>query len=106
MALYHYLKDLKLSIKRRPSLRILTGLFLLTLDAIPVSEITEEEFFSDKPFFGVHHPCHALGMPPHTEYPGAFETNPKSRAHVTPDDDTTMYWQGCLWGGKVPADLI
>jgi len=77
-------------------------LVFIDADAIPVDTITEEEFFTDKPLFGVHHPCHALGMEPHTKYPGAFETNVKSRAHVTESDDTTMYWQGCLWGGKIP----
>ncbi len=70
-----------------------------------VDTITEEEFFSDKPYFGVHHPCHALQMQPHTEYPGAFETNLNSRAGVTEEDDTSMYYQGCLWGGRVPEVL-
>ena len=77
-------------------------LVFVDADAIPVDTITEEEFFTDKPLFGVHHPCHALGMEPHNKYPGAFETNVKSRAHVTESDDTAMYWQGCLWGGKIP----
>lgn len=58
-------------------------------------------FGSPKPLMGVHHPCHALGMSPHTSYPGAFETNPKSLAHVTPEDDTSTYWQACVWGGKM-----
>ena len=80
-------------------------LVFIDADALVVADVTEEEFFTDKPYFGVHHPCHALGMPPHNEYPGAFETDPKSRAHVTPEDDTSMYWQGCLWGGKVPEVL-
>ena len=80
-------------------------LVFIDADALVVSDVTEEEFFTDKPYFGVHHPCHALGMPPHTEYPGAFETDTNSRAHVTPEDDTSMYWQGCLWGGKVPEVL-
>ena len=45
-------------------------------DALVTSDITEEEFFdSSKPFFGVHHPCHFLGMQPHGKFPGAFETN-------------------------------
>ena len=80
-------------------------LVFIDADALVVADVTEEEFFTDKPYFGVHHPCHALGMPPHTEYPGAFETDTNSRAHVTPEDDTSMYWQGCLWGGKVPEVL-
>ena len=80
-------------------------LVFIDADALVVADVTEEEFLTNKPYFGVHHPCHALGMEPHTEYPGSFETNPKSRAHVTPEDDTSMYWQGCLWGGKVPEVL-
>ena len=42
-----------------------------------------------------------LVCPPHTKYPGAFETNTKSLAHITKSDDTSVYYQGCLWGGKV-----
>lgn len=72
-------------------------------DALVVDEITEEEFFdNDKDYFGVHHPCHFLGMHPHTEKFGAFETNPKSTAAINEDDDLSVYFQGCLWGGKVP----
>jgi len=72
-------------------------------DALVTSDITEEEFFHlNKPFFGVHHPCHFLGMQPHGKFPGAFETNPKCRASITEDADVSTYWQGCLWGGKVP----
>ena len=44
-------------------------------------------------------------MPPHTEYPGAFETNPLSLSHITEADDSSVYYQGCLWGGKVPDVL-
>ena len=80
-------------------------LVFLDADTRVVAPITEEEFLSDKPYFGVHHPCHALGMQPHTKYPGAFETNLNSRAGVTEDDDTSMYYQGCLWGGRVPEVL-
>jgi glycosyltransferase involved in cell wall biosynthesis len=72
-------------------------------DALVTSDITEEEFFDpSKPFFGVHHPCHFLGMQPHGKFPGAFETNPKCRASIAEDADVSTYWQGCLWGGKVP----
>ena len=80
-------------------------LVFLDADTRVVATITEEELLSDKPYFGVHHPCHALGMQPHTTYPGAFETNLDSRAGVTEDDDTSMYYQGCLWGGRVPEVL-
>ena len=74
----------------------------LDADMILVDEVKPEDIFTDKLFMGVHHPCHFLGMNPHTQYPGAFETNPKSRAAITEDDDISTYWQGCLWGGKVP----
>jgi hypothetical protein len=71
-----------------------------------VDTITEEEFFDDtKPFFGVHHPCHFLQMQPHDQYPGAFETNPLSLSHISETDDLSVYYQGCLWGGKIPDVL-
>ena len=91
--------------KARSAIEDSDYLIFIDADALVVADVIEEEFFTDKPYFGVHHPCHALGMPPHTEYPGAFETDTNSRAHVTPEDDTSMYWQGCLWGGKVPEVL-
>lgn len=75
-------------------------------DALVVDDIIEDEFFDkSKPFFGVHHPCHFLQMPPHNQYPGAFETNTASVSHITEDDDLSVYYQGCLWGGRVP-DVI
>lgn len=75
-------------------------------DALVVDTITEEEFFNNsKSFFGVHHPCHFLEMPPHNKFPGAFETNPLSKACIKEDDDLSVYYQGCLWGGKV-SDVL
>jgi len=75
-------------------------------DALVVDTITEEEFFNpNKSFFGVHHPCHFLKMSPHDKMPGAFEINPKSTACIKDTDDTSVYYQGCLWGGKVPDVL-
>lgn len=75
-------------------------------DALVVDIINKEEFFDEtKPFFGVHHPCHFLQMPPHNKFPGAFETNPLSSACIKETDDTSVYYQGCLWGGKVPEVL-
>jgi hypothetical protein len=75
-------------------------------DALVVDTIAEEEFFEDtKSFFGVHHPCHYLQMPPHNQLSGAFEINPLSRACISDNDDTSVYYQGCLWGGKVPDVL-
>ena len=75
-------------------------------DALVVDTITEEDFFDNtKSFFGVHHPCHFLQMPPHNQYPGAFETNPSSLSHISETDDLSVYYQGCLWGGKI-ANVI
>jgi len=78
--------------------------FILFLDAdtLVVSDIQEEELFTDKKYIGVHHPCHFLQMPPHNEFPGAFETNEKSLSAITENDNTSVYFQGCVWGGKVP----
>lgn len=73
----------------------------LDADLIPVAKITAEEFFDkEKTYFGVHHPCHFLNMPPHNNPPGAFDTNPLSKAGLEDGDDMSVYYQGCLWGGK------
>ena len=75
-------------------------------DALVVQEIKPEEFFDNsKSFFGVHHPCHFLQMPPHNKFPGAFETNLISLASIKETDNPSVYYQGCLWGGKVPEVL-
>ena len=75
----------------------------LDADTLVVDEVLEEDFISDKSLFGVWHPCHNLGMPPHNKLPGAFETNPLSLACVDTEKELpTVYYQGCLWGGKVP----
>lgn len=74
----------------------------LDADTLVVSEIKEEEIFTNKKYIGVHHPCHFLKMPPHNSFPGSFETDKRSVAAITEDDDTSIYFQGCLWGGKVP----
>jgi lipopolysaccharide biosynthesis glycosyltransferase len=67
-------------------------------------KITTEEFFDiSKKYFGVHHPCHYLKMPPHDKKPGSYDINPLSNAFI--DDsimDMDIYYQGCLWGGKIP----
>lgn len=75
----------------------------LDADTLVVNKINPEDIFDEnKPYIGVHHPCAFLKMPPHNEYPGAFETNPKSTACISNDDDTSIYYQGCVWGAKVP----
>jgi hypothetical protein len=74
----------------------------LDADMLLVDEVTEQDIFTDKKYIGVHHPCHYLKMPPHNIHPGAFETNSDSLACITDKDDSSIYFQGCLWGGKVP----
>jgi len=70
-------------------------------DTLVVEQVTVDEIIDDsKDFIGVHHPCHFMKMNPHTKFPGSFEVNKKSLAAITEKDDTSVYWQGCLWGGK------
>ena len=80
--------------------------WLVSVDAdLYVQERIEYgEFFDEsKKYFGVHHPCHYAGFPPHNQYPGSYDRNRRSNAYI---DDTIMdmkiYYQGCLWGGKIP----
>jgi hypothetical protein len=84
--------------------------YILFLDADTrvVETITEEELFTDKKYIGVHHPCHYLKMQPHNKFPGAFETREDSKAGIVDGDDTSVYFQGCVWGGKMPyiVDMI
>ncbi|AOV60326.1 glycosyltransferase family 6 [Synechococcus phage S-CAM9] len=75
-------------------------LVFLDADMAVVDTVTAPEIFTDKPYIGVHHPCHFLKFPPHNQPPGSFETNPLSTAKVPDDYDFSIYWQGCLWGGK------
>ena len=82
--------------------------YLLFLDADMrvVDKVTTEDLIDEsKKYIGVHHPCHYLGMEPHNKAPGAFEVRPISRASVSEDDLMDVYYQGCLWGGKLPHVL-
>ena len=100
---YITLKRFEIINKAREEIDKHDWLVFIDADALPVVEITEEEFFTDKPLFGVHHPCHFLGMEPHTQAPGAFDQNPDSEAYVdTSKGLPEVYYQGCFWGGKVP----
>ena len=97
------LKRFEIINKAREEIEKHDWLVFIDADAIPVVEITEEEFFTNKPLFGVHHPCHFLGMEPHTQAPGAYDQNPNSEAYVdTSKGLPEVYYQGCFWGGKVP----
>ncbi len=81
--------------------------YLLFLDAdmAVVDTVKKEDVLTDKPYIGVWHPCHFLQFPPHNNAPGSFEINPLSCAKVPEGYDFSTYWQGCLWGGKVPEVL-
>lgn len=97
------LKRFEIINQAREELESYDWLVFIDADALVVDEILEENFFTDKPLFGVHHPCHYLKMPPHNQLPGAFETNQNSLSFVDVDNvNPTIYYQGCLWGGKVP----
>jgi hypothetical protein len=81
-------------------------LLFLDADTRVIDTVTSEELFDDtKKYIGVHHPCHYLQMPPHNQKPGAFEIRGFSNAAITDDDDTSVYFQGCVWGGKIPEVL-
>ena len=100
---YITLKRFEIINKARDVIDECDWLVFIDADALVVDKISEYEFFRDKPLFGVHHPCHFLGMHPHTEAPGAYEQNPKCEAYVDVSKSLPpVYWQGCLWGGKVP----
>lgn len=67
-------------------------------------EVNYDDFFDEsKKYFGVHHPCHFIGLNPHNKFPGSYDRNPKSNGCVGDDIiDMDIYFQGCLWGGKIP----
>lgn len=103
---YITLKRFEIINKARDQISNHDLLVFLDADTLVVDEVLEEEFISDKSLFGVWHPCHNLGMPPHNKLPGAFETNKLSLAYVDVEKELpTVYYQGCLWGGKVPEVL-
>lgn len=92
--------------KAREEILKMIGWYFLDADTLVVDKILEQEFFSDKPLFGVWHPCHYLQMPPHDKLPGAFETDIRSLSYVDMQKEIpVVYYQGCLWGGKVPEVL-
>ena len=100
------LKRFQILNKARDEISKNDWLVFIDADALVVDEVLEEDFFSDKPLFGVWHPCHNLGMPPHNKLPGAFETNKLSLSFVDTEKELpVVYYQGCLWGGKVPEVL-
>ena len=100
---YITLERFRIINKAREEIKECDYLVFIDADALVVDTITEEEFFTDKPLYGVHHPCHFLGMNPHDKLPGAFETNESSLAALDLEKyQPQVYYQGCFWGGKVP----
>jgi hypothetical protein len=73
-------------------LRQFDYVFYIDADMVVVDYVTETEFENYK-FFGVQHPGFIGKI-------GTFETRNVSKACVTPFDDLSLYYQGCLWGGK------
>lgn len=106
---YITLKRFEIINKARKEIDKNDWVVFIDADAIPVTTITEEEFFPDKPLFGVHHPCHALGMEPHNRPPGAYDQTKGSEAYVDyAKENPEIYYQGCFWGGRTPevCDMI
>jgi hypothetical protein len=103
---YITLKRFQILQKAKDEIEQADWFVFLDADLMPVSKVYSKDFF-DKQFsyFGVHHPCHFLKMPPHDNPPGAFDVNPLSLAGIETGDDVSVYYQGCLWGGKVPKVL-
>ena len=71
-------------------------LVFLDADMDVVDTVTSEHVFSDKPYLGVHHPCHFLKFPPHNQPPGSFETNPLSGPKVPNDYDFQSTGRGAV----------
>jgi len=88
------LKKFKLINKIKKKLMGYSHIIFFDGDMYINSLISEEEFFShNKPLFGVQHPYFVKKK-------GLFEKNPISTAAVTNEDDLSIYWQGCFFGGK------
>ena len=64
-------------------------------DMVWKTSTNEYDLFRDKRHFGVQHPGFVFNPAIAT-----FERNIKSKAYVSCADDTSVYWQGCLWGAK------
>ena len=70
-------------------------LIYLDADMLVNEKILEEEILTDNHFIGVYHPGFYKkdqAMP--------YEKRKISQAYVS--QETGMYWQGSLWGGKIP----
>ena len=98
---YITLQRFKIINKAREIIRDHDWFVFIDGDALVVDRIDEEDFFTDKPLFGVHHPCHYLKMTPHNKLPGSFEISESSNAAIDLEKyQPQVYYQGCFWGGK------
>lgn len=85
-------------IKAKTAIKQQDWFIYLDADMVINTTITSADFFNtEKDWFGVQHPGFINGG-------GTFEFRKKSRASVNPTtDNLTVYWQGCLWGGKAAS---
>ena len=75
---YITLKRFEIINKARKEIDKHDWLVFIDGDALPVTTITEEEFFTYKPLFGVHHPSHFLLIPMVMDR-CCFQTHPRAR---------------------------
>lgn len=103
---YVSLERFKTLLTIRSELEKYDWFIFMDADTLVVESISPEDIINDnKTLIGIHHPCAHLNMPPHNQFPGAFEINKNSTACVDENDDTSVYYQACVWGGKVPEVL-
>ena len=84
-------------------------------DAFVVGKVTEEEFLErccghttdEVPLFGVHHPCHRAGMPPHKTKTGAYDSM-DFLVSLSFDDSalTAIARVGSFEGLQMPSNLF
>jgi hypothetical protein len=85
----------KTILKEKNNLLNYDYLIYLDADMLVNQKILEEEILTEKDFIGVYHPGFykkSQGIP--------YEKRRISQAYV--EEDTGRYWQGSLWGGRVP----
>lgn len=75
-------------------LRKFSHVIFMDADVYPNNAITEKEFFcTEKPLFALRHPNFINKI-------GPFDDNPECAAYVRDDEDKSIYWQSCFFGGK------
>ncbi len=80
--------------KAKDKLKKYDHIIWIDADMLINTLIHEKEFFChSKSLFCVRHPNFLSKK-------GTFENNPKSLAYVCPEQESSIYYQACLWGGK------